>query len=101
MQTTSTSSIETIYNVDQFRTQGHELIDMLSDYLSKMLKGDEVPVLPNLSPDTLYLHWNQKLKEQQIFHFPSLIQDVLDQSLHLHHPRNAGHQVSSPAPLSV
>jgi L-2,4-diaminobutyrate decarboxylase len=89
------------FNPEDFRNEGHKLIDTLSDYLHRVMNGEEKIVLP----------WNEPDKLAEIFSFDSgsgeneLLQDftgrILKYTNHLHHPRYVGHQVTSPLPLTA
>ncbi|MEL6133821.1 MAG: pyridoxal-dependent decarboxylase [Bacteroidota bacterium] len=101
MQESIPATLSSVFDISSFRQEGRQLIDLLSHYLEKMMEREDIPVLPSHTPDDLYQQWKEKLSQGGQQDFLPIIQQVLDQSLHLHHPRNAGHQVSSPAPLSI
>jgi L-2,4-diaminobutyrate decarboxylase len=89
------------FNPDEFRKEGHKVVDMLSDYLRNALSGNEMPVLP----------WNDPEKLVEMFSFESgggetepldtFLKRIIDQSIHIHNPRYIGHQVTSPLPITV
>jgi L-2,4-diaminobutyrate decarboxylase len=89
------------FNPEEFRKEGHKVVDTLSDYLSEALSGKEMPVLP----------WNDPEKLTEIFSFESeggedepidsFIKRIIAYSNHLHHPKYIGHQVTSPLPVTV
>ncbi len=89
------------FNPEEFRKEGHKVVDTLADYLSDALSGKEMPVLP----------WNDPEKLTEIFSFESeggknesvdsFVRRILAYSNHLHHPNYIGHQVTSPLPVSV
>ncbi len=41
------------YDSEEFRSQGHELIDILADYLREAVSRSEMPVLRDVEPDDL------------------------------------------------
>ncbi|MCK7540729.1 MAG: hypothetical protein MZV63_62505 [Marinilabiliales bacterium] len=41
------------YDSEEFRSQGHELIDILADYLREAASRSEMPVLRDVEPDDL------------------------------------------------
>ena len=47
------SKIPSPFNQEEFRKEGHILVDLLSDYLENGLSGNEMPVLPWNDPDHL------------------------------------------------
>jgi L-2,4-diaminobutyrate decarboxylase len=97
----SDTNIPAPFNPETFRKEGHILVDTLSDYLKEALSGSDIPVLP----------WNEPDKLAEIFAFESgdgekepldsFLKRIIDHSIHIHHPRYIGHQVTSPLPLSV
>lgn len=91
----------TPYDPETFRQQGHALIDQLADYLSDQLDRAEQPVLPPIDPEAQAAYWAAELTSAQPPDLAGLLQATLDRSLHLHHPRNLGHQVAAPLPLAA
>jgi L-2,4-diaminobutyrate decarboxylase len=95
------SKIPSPFNPDEFRKEGHKLVDSLSDYLAEALAGKKMAVLP----------WNEPEKLADIFSFESgggeleplndFLKRVINYSNHLHHPNYIGHQVTSPLPVTV
>ncbi len=95
------SKIPIPFNPEVFRKEGHTIVDTLSDYLNEALSGKEMAVLPWNDPDHL----------SELFSFDSaggekeplndFIKRIIDKSIHIHHPRYIGHQVTSPLPLPV
>ena len=95
------SNIPLPFNPEDFRKEGHTLVDILSDYLEDALSGKEMPVLPWNDPDQLaeffsFDSGNGEKESLQIF-----IKRILDYSIHIHHPHYIGHQVTSPLPLTA
>ena len=95
------SKIPYPFNPEEFRKEGHKLVDRLSDYLNDALSGNEMPVLP----------WNEPDHLAELFSFDSgggeeesidaFIKRIVDYSIHIHHPRYIGHQVTSPLPVAA
>ncbi len=96
-----TSLLQQAFDGEVFRRQGHQLVDRLADYLRQASGRDDLPVLPWHEPEELRREWRQRLADPGIMPFPDLVEKVLQQSIHLHHPRNCGHQVAPPAPLTA
>ncbi|MFT7619000.1 MAG: L-2,4-diaminobutyrate decarboxylase [Planctomycetota bacterium] len=96
---------EEIFAPSNFRSTGHELIDLLSDYLESAQRKD-IPVLPVADPDELLKQWRLTNKENDSEAEPrpiellELVKEVLAKSTHLHHPGYVGHQVSVPLPAA-
>ena len=98
---TSDPTLEAAFSPDRFRAMGHRVIDRLADYLARAQAGDG-PVLPWVEPGTMVGRWPadfaQAAGEDALTH---LLAEVLDGSIHLHHPHYIGHQVSAPLPVSA
>ena len=94
------SAIHKAFNPEDFRREGHKLVDQLSTYLEDCLGGKPMPVLPPSDPDALADFWKKEL-ELPGFDLQAFYRTLISQSNHLHHPRYMGHQVVPPAPLSA
>jgi len=94
--TTSNDIINQVYDVQDFRAWGHHLIDLLSDYIQTVQNQSDYPVLPYKTPEEELLHWQQDFNNGtgNPLH---LFSEILQHSIHVHHPRYIGHQVSVPA----
>ena len=91
------NSIDAIFDEEHFRTQGHQLVDILADYLKKA-KAGKIDTINYNDPDQLLSEWTAKLNTTSSF--SQLVHQVLDDSIHLHNPKYIGHQVAVPAPMS-
>jgi len=89
------------FNPEEFRKEGHKLIETLSDYLHNVLSANETSVLPWNDPDVLadYFSFDSASGENESFSDFTL--RILKHTNHLHHPRYIGHQVTSPLPLTA
>lgn len=86
------------YDAENFRRKGHELVDMLADYLQNATSGaEELKVLNYQPADEQYQFWEQDYKNNDK-DFLALMNKVLDRSIHIHHPKYMGHQVTAPLP---
>jgi L-2,4-diaminobutyrate decarboxylase len=97
-------TLETMFSPEAFNTNGRALIEILSRYLSDNLEG-KGPVLDWQPPSQAIAQWQAALPQQATLtpkQFLQAIQDeVLSASLHIHHPRNLGHQVATPLPMAA
>lgn len=89
------------FDPDVFRQQGHRMVDRLADYLQQSLGGGSMPVLPWTEPDALLSQWPADFPETPRERLGELLERVIAQSNHLHHPRYVGHQVTSPLPIAA
>ena len=96
-----TSQLQQAFDSEVFRQQGHQLVDMLADYLQQVLRRADFPVMPWSEPAELRQEWQQLLADPLPVSFVELTEKVLQQSIRLHHPRCFGHQVAPPAPITA
>lgn len=92
------NKLKAVYDSQEFRKTGHELIDLLADYLSAA-QNQEIKTLNWASPAKQLDYWEnyrtEKGDEIQLF------RDIIEHSIHIHHPRYMGHQVNPPAPIAA
>lgn len=84
-----------MFDPEEFRLLALEMVDLLSAYLSD-LQSDRISVNQWKSHGDLTKKWERLLSSK-----PSMIdiaKGILDDSMHIHHPRYIGHQVSAVAP---
>lgn len=89
------------FNSEEFRREGHKLIDLLAEYLDRSLKGQGIPVYPWNDPDELVEKFRFDSGTGRDEPFDQFIDRIIHNSNHLHHPRYIGHQVTSPLPLTA
>lgn len=99
--TKTKSKIPSPFNPEEFRKEGHILVDTLSEYLNETLSGKEMPVLPWNDPDHLTEYFSFDSAGGEKESMDAFIKRIIDQSIHIHHPRYIGHQVTSPLPATV
>ncbi|MEP7322268.1 MAG: aminotransferase class I/II-fold pyridoxal phosphate-dependent enzyme [Saprospiraceae bacterium] len=86
-------------SIDQFRIHGHQLIDFIANYLDQC-SHSTIPVTAYKSPEKSYANWQQELNEPTLTP-DALFEQIIHQSIHLHHPGYIGHQVAVAQPLSI
>lgn len=89
------------FDTDNFRKEGHTLVDTLSDYLNDALSGKEMAVLPWNDPDQLTEYFSLDSAGGENESLEAFIKRIIDNSIHIHHPHYIGHQVTSPLPVAV
>jgi len=89
--------LEQAFSVDDFRSQGHELIDQLADFMQDALSGELEQAIPWREPDRQWSAWQEAGQRTPRELFGALLQ----QSVRPHHPRYMGHQLSPVAPLAA
>jgi L-2,4-diaminobutyrate decarboxylase len=90
--------LKEIYHPENFREQGHELIETLADYLSAA-QSEKSSVNDWHFPDEELKFWKKKKKSKDTF--KQLTSNVVQRSIKVHHPKYLGHQVAVPMPLST
>ncbi len=92
------SLIDRAYNPTNFRKQGHRLVDLLADYLESTRSDSQPPVFTPFEPEALYDKWMSRLKKPGKENLENWAREIVDDSIHLHHPGYMGHQVSPVLP---
>jgi len=84
------------FNSEQFRKEGHELVDLLANYLNNVqVKSTSVNAWQE--PEAQLDYW----RNYQFSNPTQLFSDILEKSMHVHHPHYMGHQVAVPAPTAA
>lgn len=90
----------TAYSPETFRQQAHALVDLLADHLGRAEAGTD-PVLPYVEPDEQLAYWQADFQQPVNPDPLPLLADIVQRSIHLHHPQFMGHQVAVPLPLAA
>lgn len=90
-----------VFDPESFRRDGHRLVDLLADYLGRIVKGESMPVLPWVEPDRMVASWPDAFEESPTGKLMPLLTRVLAEANHLHHPHYMGHQVPGPLPMAA
>ncbi|TAH18142.1 MAG: aminotransferase class I/II-fold pyridoxal phosphate-dependent enzyme [Cytophagales bacterium] len=92
-----TSLLHAAYNSSQFREQGHLLIDLLADYLQNI----DTQSANKWTKPAEQLHLWENDARQTNADVSSFFEMVLADSIHLHHKKYMGHQISPAAPVAA
>ena len=96
--------IAEMFDAEQFSHTGHQLIDLLAAHLEANITGSS-KVLNWKTPGLEDSNWNAPLPQKSIIHpqglLEKLTQEILPNSLAIHHPHNMGHQVACPLPMAA
>ncbi len=87
------------YDPESFRKSGHELIDLIADYLNDTLFKEKGKVIDWKEPNEEYKCWENYLEKHTTTN--DFFKDIIQHAIHLHHPKYLGHQVSAPVPISA
>jgi L-2,4-diaminobutyrate decarboxylase len=92
--------LDKAFDPDNFRQQGHQLIDMLADYLREVQSDTEMKTIPWKDPEEQLAKWqaDEKLGKGDVM---QLFKMVMEDSIHIHHKKYIGHQVVAPAPVTA
>ncbi len=96
------SIIKKAYDPEHFRLQGHELVNLLADYL-EMVQQHPVGVkaIDWKSPDQSLEEWARDLASPRMEDWLSIFRPFLEASVHVHHPQYMGHQISPSTPVAA
>ncbi|NNF18774.1 MAG: aminotransferase class V-fold PLP-dependent enzyme [Flavobacteriaceae bacterium] len=93
----STNLLKRAYDPGNFRQNGHQLVDLLSEHLQESLEGKKNKVIDYAVPSEELQFWKEYLEDGDSQQWP---EQLLKHSIHLHNPRYMGHQISPPVPLT-
>ncbi len=97
-----TNLISQAYDPEKFRQQGHQLVDKLANYLADMQHiSPSEKVLDYVTPEAMYSHWQQDLNGSLDDGEKDFFEEIIQSTIHMHHPKYMGHQISNVAPLSA
>ena len=90
--------------MELFAETGHQLIDLLASHVESNLTTTS-KVIDWKSPSTESLKWQAPLPKKPTINPKGLLhklsQEILPNNLAIHHPRNMGHQVAAPLPITA
>ncbi|MBT2162885.1 pyridoxal phosphate-dependent decarboxylase family protein [Zobellia barbeyronii] len=96
---TTGQSLAEVYDAEQFRAIGKELIDVLADHLNDLQHKEGKKVYPNHAPEDELQFWEDDLKQEST---PiQTLTTLLNRSQQTQHPKYMGHQTAVPAPISA
>jgi L-2,4-diaminobutyrate decarboxylase len=90
-----------IYDANNFRKLGHELIDMMADYLSEVTQRIPEQSIPYKKAEEMYDYWLEDWNNDSDSNVISIFSKMITQSIKLHHPRYMGHQVAVVSPVAA
>ncbi len=89
------------YDSEAFRRHGHELIDILADYLRDATSRSDMPVLDYSEPDDLVKEFEFDNPANRDLPLDGFVRKVVAGMNHLHHPRFVGHQNTPPLTAGI
>ncbi|WP_299242273.1 aminotransferase class I/II-fold pyridoxal phosphate-dependent enzyme [uncultured Aquimarina sp.] len=91
-------SLQKLYSPSDFRNIGHQLVDVLADHLDQVQSQREQAVLKYQNPEEELAYWKEDMSSDT--DIIDVYKDILERSIHVHHPRYMGHQVAVPSIIS-
>ena len=89
--------LEKLYQAEQFREQGHQMVNILADHLQQAQSAKH-KTIAYTDPETEKLFWENYPKNNS---FETLCQDIMARSIHVHNPKYMGHQVAPANPMNA
>lgn len=94
--------LDKAYITENFRKQGHALIDMMADYLAEATSDrEEAQAIPWRSPEEQLDYWKQDFSRPDKADPLELFKDVMDRSIQVHRKRYLGHQTTPTLPVTI
>ncbi len=95
------ADVKRAFDPESFRNDAHRVVDLLAGYLQRSSGPEKNTVLPAFSPAEMDQRWNTPISDKPKHELIEMMNNVIDDSHHLHSPHYVGHQVSTPLPLSA
>jgi L-2,4-diaminobutyrate decarboxylase len=92
------AAIAAAYDPERFRADGHRVVDLLAEHLTRVERREEERVLPWVDPTAALARWPAVFPTGPGEDAVAVLRRVVEQSIRLHHPRYLGHQVPPPLP---
>ncbi len=90
-----------LYDPQKFQAEVQLVTKALSEYLLLAVEAREDTVYTPHAPEEEIEFWENLVEKKERLPIDTLVQTVAKHSMHLHHPRYMGHQVSPVLPLSA
>lgn len=98
----ATNLLDQAYDPAAFRAMGHELIDLLADHLEQAADSNNEQLINYRDPEEELAFWQNDFARAGKQGTPlDFFRNLLDHSIHLHHPHYIGHQVAVTTPVSA
>ena len=94
----SSKLLKAAYSPEDFRKHGHKLVDILADHLEESLTGSTPKVIDWSSAEDEKVYWSNFLSKGDN---DSLFAKIIERSIHIHHPKYMGHQISPTVPITA
>jgi L-2,4-diaminobutyrate decarboxylase len=95
------NNLQKAFSAAEFRTTAHELVDTLANYLEAAQDQSIKQVIPYQSPEDSLAYWQNDFDNKDDFDINKFYKNTIEKSIHLHHPRYIGHQVTPPMPVAA
>lgn len=92
--------LQRAYDPEQFRRQGHALIDQMADLLAEQTSGEQ-PAIRYQTPEDSYATWQKDVQNAPHPDPLDLLRQTLQKGVQLHNPNYMGHQISPPVPVTA
>lgn len=94
--------LDKAYSIENFRKQGHELIDIMANYLEDAEKDHDGGVaIPWQHPVEQLQYWKQDFLKPTLEEPMKLFTDVMEKSVQVHRRTYLGHQTTPTLPVTV
>ncbi len=86
------------YDPEEFRSMAHRLVDQLADHLDNTIQEKSSKTIQWNTPKGEHEFWTDYLNNGDP---KELFSEVLNHTIHIHHPKYMGHQVAPTLPITT
>ncbi|MET6991969.1 pyridoxal phosphate-dependent decarboxylase family protein [Sediminicola arcticus] len=90
--------LQKAYDPEEFRSMAHQLVDQLADHLDNTIHEKSEKTISWNTPKDEHEFWMDYLKNGDS---RQLFPEVLNHTIHIHHPKYMGHQVAPTLPITA
>jgi L-2,4-diaminobutyrate decarboxylase len=90
--------LQQVYSIEDFIYEGKQIVEGLGMHISTTTNGKNTKTIQWNTPGNELEFWQNFLKDGKKEDF---IKEILNRTIHTHHPKYMGHQVATTAPLAA
>lgn len=94
------NELQKAFSAETFRETAHKIVDLMANYLEAAQSEKIEKVIPFESPEKSLAFWQEDFENGDL-DILNFFENTIEKSIHLHHPKYMGHQVTPPLPITA